>query len=343
MHLSEDDTRLFYKIFFRILDYVNEKKQVVPELGKMYGATELDPNLVAKVAQCLWENDSLIDSFLQESSDLDEEEAEILRGWKKHITGDFFIERHLKSGSAFIGENDQVFMVSGISEDLEEDFWGVDLPVLVTSTLIPFKGVIITDGLNARKNVFFGGGVKSMLKETYLKAKSEGRIIKSLDSDPENSSRAAARQKNTNGASARRAGKKKAAYTLKIYPRGRGREVYRVMNISPNSTLADLAESILAAFGFQQTYLFEFCMDNKAYSRNWSACIESESKDIHKKISTLNLSVGQKFLFHNDFADDWQFQITVQKIIEGEDVTYGVIKAKGEIEDNLDYDYFDEW
>ena len=91
-------------------------------------------------------------------------------------------------------------MVSGISEDLDEDFWGVDLPVLVTSTLIPFKGVIITDGLNARKNVFFGGGVKSMLKETYLKAKSEGRIRKRLDSDQENAARGADREKNTNGA-----------------------------------------------------------------------------------------------------------------------------------------------
>lgn len=55
-------------------------------------------------------------------------------------------------------------------------------------------------------------------------------------------------------------------YTMKIYPAGRGRDVYRNIEICGNSTLNQLCQIILKSFDFIDEHLYEFCMDNRMYS-----------------------------------------------------------------------------
>lgn len=47
-------------------------------------------------------------------------------------------------------------------------------------------------------------------------------------------------------------------YSMKIYPAGRGRDVYRNIEICGNSTLNQLCGVILEAFGFIDEHLYEF-------------------------------------------------------------------------------------
>ncbi len=54
-------------------------------------------------------------------------------------------------------------------------------------------------------------------------------------------------------------------YSLKIYPAGRGRDIYRNIEIWGNSTLDLLCEVIIKAFDFDSDHLYEFCMDNRMY------------------------------------------------------------------------------
>jgi hypothetical protein len=49
--------------------------------------------------------------------------------------------------------------------------------------LLPFQGKIIYDGLLQGYNLFFGRGISSDLKETYMATKQQGRIIASLPAD----------------------------------------------------------------------------------------------------------------------------------------------------------------
>ncbi|MEE9188292.1 MAG: hypothetical protein V3U36_02905, partial [Anaerolineales bacterium] len=51
------------------------------------------------------------------------------------------------------------------------------------AVLLPFKGKIIYDGILQGYNVSFGGGIRSDLKETYMTAKQNGRIIDSFEPD----------------------------------------------------------------------------------------------------------------------------------------------------------------
>ena len=132
-------------------------------------------------------------------------------------------------------------------------------------------------------------------------------------------------------------------YTLKVYPAGRSRTVYRTIRISGRETLDELCSTIIASFGFSDEHLYEFCMDNRMYS-DWSYQSDPEYEDEPSTkiaIDRLKLEKGQNFSLHYDFGDDWMFTIHVQKIEKEEEETVPkVIKAKGEIEQ---YPLWDDW
>ncbi len=132
-------------------------------------------------------------------------------------------------------------------------------------------------------------------------------------------------------------------YTLKVYPQGRGTSVYRIIKISERETLNKLCEVILDSFDFDNDHLFEFCMDNKMYSRNsYQSNPEGGEPSTRVKIGKIGLMVKQKFSLHYDFGDDWMFIITVQNIQEdSETIKSHVVKEKGTIEQYPEWD--DDW
>ena len=136
----------------------------------------------------------------------------------------------------------------------------------------------------------------------------------------------------------------KKKYTLKVYPAGAGREVYRVIEISGEHSLDELCGSILSAYDFVDEHLYEFCMDNRMYSEDsYQSDPEDGEPSTRIKLNKLGLGEKQKFSLHYDFGDDWMFTIAVQKIEETtENSKPKVIKQKGMIEQYPDYDD-DEW
>ena len=57
---------------------------------------------------------------------------------------------------------------------------GMPPPVLLNATLLPWKDVIISDGLVALIPVYFGKDYSTEFKETYMNAKHNSAIFKSL-------------------------------------------------------------------------------------------------------------------------------------------------------------------
>lgn len=181
MTLSESDAKLFYELWFPLLDYVNDKRHVNKKIGKIHGAKHSDPGQVKEIANVLWNNTSDIDEYLRfRNGDLSDDHKSIIAAWKKAITDKFFLERHLKKGSIFIDHNDTVYQVKGIITSWEEMFCFRPLPVLLSTTLIPFRDVIISDGLVIETPVVFGKNYTSELKDVYMSAKKNGAIIRSL-------------------------------------------------------------------------------------------------------------------------------------------------------------------
>ena len=92
----------------------------------------------------------------------------------------FYIERFLKRYTIFI-KDAEVYGVLGLREDFEEVVPRSRLPLYVETALVPFKGKIVYDGLFQAYNIYFGGRTKRNLRESYMRAKQNNRIIESLE------------------------------------------------------------------------------------------------------------------------------------------------------------------
>lgn len=181
MTLSEEDGKLYYKLWLPLLDFVNKKFKVNKNLKKIDGAKSLNPNEVKIVSNKLCEKVAVIDEYLSMCKEMPEEHKEIISGWKRNVKGRFIIERHLKKGSIMISaDNEKVYQVSGIVSSIEEMFCYAPLLLLVETTLMPFRDIIITDGLIMPYNIIIGENMKRALKDTYMTAKKNGLIQKSL-------------------------------------------------------------------------------------------------------------------------------------------------------------------
>jgi len=90
------------------------------------------------------------------------------------------MERHLKKGTIFISEDEKVYQVSGIISSCEEMFFGAPLPLFMKATFIPFRDVIISDGLVIPYNIAIGTNMKKQFQNVYMNAKKNGVVIRSL-------------------------------------------------------------------------------------------------------------------------------------------------------------------
>jgi len=124
-----------------------------------------------------------MDDYIQENPDaFSASELDVLRDWRKlFLKGTYYIFRHLKNGTIFIGDQDKVYSVSGLVTPLDEIVLSYTLPQMVETVLPPFKGMIVYDGLFSGYIVIFGGNIRADLNRVSLVAKHKGRIITCLD------------------------------------------------------------------------------------------------------------------------------------------------------------------
>jgi hypothetical protein len=137
----------------------------------------------APVRNALFQHPELIDEYLALNPEgLSPDELAIVRGWKRFVSGDFVIERLLKKGAVFIGAHDppNVYLVLGLHSAIEEIFPSYGAPYLVKAMLLPFRGRIVYDGLLESYQIIIGPGIKSSLREDYLRARQRGEIIEAL-------------------------------------------------------------------------------------------------------------------------------------------------------------------
>lgn len=124
----------------------------------------------------------LIDAFVDENPfGFDGRDLEVVRSWKDLVAGKFFAFRQLKKYMVFLTSEGPTlaYGVLALSEPIGEII-GPPLPVMCETTLLPFEGAIVYDGLINAYNIYFGGGIKRSLDESYREAKRDFGIITSL-------------------------------------------------------------------------------------------------------------------------------------------------------------------
>jgi hypothetical protein len=186
MTLDLADGKLFFELMWKLQYYANQKRGFHESIASAEEYAALPTEKKLKARDALWESPELIEAYVQENSDaLPPEQLEIIRRWKGFIKDSFFILRHLKKGSIFIGKDDKVYAVHGIQDPLEEVVPSYALPQMVEAILLPFKGKIIYDGLLSGYSIHFGGGIRSNLNRLYMNAKQWNRIITTLEPELE--------------------------------------------------------------------------------------------------------------------------------------------------------------
>ena len=175
MTLGKQDAELFYELWFPLLDFVNQKYRICHGVGTIDRSRGVDAADAKKIADYLWSHTQVLQEYLAQAK-LPEEQAQIVAGWVQCKPGKYIMERHLKKGTVFISEDDQtVYMVKGLFSTWEEMLGKGS--VLLDAVLIPFKDMIISDGLVRVYPFHFGRGYSEAFKDIYRKAK-EGKTIR---------------------------------------------------------------------------------------------------------------------------------------------------------------------
>jgi len=175
--LSPEDADLFYRLWVPLLEFTNQKHHVIDRRVHFIYKKPMDPELAMQVSQYICGHTSCIDAYLKKVK-LPSEHEDIVRSWKRCVAGTFFVERHLRRGTVFISSENDVYMVKGIVSEYKEML--PYLPVYVQAALLPFRDVIITDGLIMSYPIVIGSGIAKCLKDEYMLAKNCQTIRTSL-------------------------------------------------------------------------------------------------------------------------------------------------------------------
>jgi len=182
MILNIQEAEKFYRIWWSLLVYVNNKFSISPEFSAQVESNKILPLTVAPIREKLWTDNSLLESFVSENpAKLSDDELDIVASWKHRIAGSFFVYKYLVKYTIFLDDKTptKAYGIHGIVSPIE-DILMSPLPALVKTVLLPFKDKIIFDGFLNRYNMLFGGGYRSNLDFAYRNAKERDGIITSL-------------------------------------------------------------------------------------------------------------------------------------------------------------------
>src|SRR6516162_6316279 len=183
MLLTPHDVELFFKLLRALMFFVNQRLKVIPnEVASPEEFSSLSPEVRLKVRDAFLNHTDLIQAFVEENpAHLTDDELDIVRSWQHLVHGKFYVFRQLKKYMVFLSTDKQpiAYGVVALSQPFEE-LVGPYLPVLTQTVLLPFKGMIVYDGLIASYPISFGPGIRRSLNESFKEAKARHGIVTSL-------------------------------------------------------------------------------------------------------------------------------------------------------------------
>ena len=175
MQLPLDDVDLFFRLHRGLMFFVNRKLKVLDrKFATPEAYAKATPEDRFKVHQALLEQTDLIDAFADENPfGFDEEGLEVVRSWKDLVYGTFYVFRQLRDYMVFLSTTDPVVAYGVVALfDPFEAVIGPYLPRMVKTTLLPFKGRIVYDGLLTLAQLSPSGpAIKRRLNDEYKDAK----------------------------------------------------------------------------------------------------------------------------------------------------------------------------
>lgn len=164
--LSKSDSKLFYKIYFGLLEFTNKKYKI--RNMKIYNHHGINPYELKDIIDKFWENKEAIvlEFCLANPYKFTKEELEITSEFKKGIRSMFIIAKYDLEYTAFM-ERDKVYMVNGLNDNIDNIISYKDLPYVAVTSIIPFKNVLTYDGILLGIGVKMGNSFYDIVAKEY--------------------------------------------------------------------------------------------------------------------------------------------------------------------------------
>jgi hypothetical protein len=189
MLLQSQDCQQFFKLHRALMFFVNQRLKVISdEVATPDVFSSLPPATRLKVRDAFLEHTELLQTFVEENAaHFTREELDIVSSWQHFVRGKLYAFRQLKKHMIFLssGEEAIAYGVLALSQPFQ-DLLGPHLPVLTDAVLLPFKGMIVYDGLITAYPISFGAGIRRSLNEHFKVARAMRGIVTALpaSSDP---------------------------------------------------------------------------------------------------------------------------------------------------------------
>ena len=184
MLIPEEDAAQFIALYIGMLYYAGDARRVIPEDMEFDEFLDEPMEVKADCRDALYEPTPLFDEFLEDNGDqLSEELQEVVRAWgERYVRGDFVVLQHLQEHTIFLdtGSPPKAYAVLGLTTDLSDMAPNYTLPLFLETVLLPYKGVIVCDGLVRASRMLIGPNMTRNMKADYKRIKQAGRTITSL-------------------------------------------------------------------------------------------------------------------------------------------------------------------
>ena len=180
MILDRNDAGQFFRLWWDLLFYTNQKLDLINDLPLADAFSALSSELTAKVRDKIWEDGSTIlqNYILENPNKLPADDLEILKSWKCKLKSTFIIFKEYKNYTAFMANN-RCYGVVSLSMPISSLVYS--MPALVETVLLPFKGKIIYDSIIVSRNISFGPGMRKGFNSEFQEIKKSSGIILSLE------------------------------------------------------------------------------------------------------------------------------------------------------------------
>ena len=161
-HLCKNAADHYYKLYFALLDYINKKYKIHPEIKKIYKQEGIDVNKIYDIDKYLWKHKEIISDFIKDNDyKFTEEELSEINKFKNAITSDYFVIVGFdREYTKILSDDGKLYMVKGIRTDFDKMMNPKELPKIISTTLLMFKGVIVFKSFFGNVDIVFGNDVK---------------------------------------------------------------------------------------------------------------------------------------------------------------------------------------
>lgn len=183
MQLPPEQVKRFYDIWFELLHYVHEQRNLAPNFPDTPTEMSISPDDALQLRNALWADNALLESFIAANpAGLPSADLALVASWKYRVDGKFFLVRHLKKYSVFLSEQPaaHAYGVLGLVSPIE-DVVMYPLPVYIHAVLLPFEGQITYDTLLEPYSITFGPGIRSSLNDAYRNTQEREGIVTTLE------------------------------------------------------------------------------------------------------------------------------------------------------------------